>query len=219
MSSTHEFKQEYTSMAANAIVYESRNRETGTLCQTIDTRHADAAKLGLPKRPKGNETDRYAARCVEHKSVVFFAEHYPAGRAIAHTSEWCAGCKAMIDKGAEKFKDGSKGAAPRTRPVPTATRPASSSRAAASQPSTRAASSTKTTAPAKSNGKVTSDKKENTQRNRKAAEQRKPSEVTTRSPENAGNIADAVKAAQAAKASTEPTEATAPAQTPEPVNA
>lgn len=80
-------------MSRNAIVYQSRNRITGTMCQTIDTRHADS------DIPFDAKKGRYAARCVEHNKVVHFTEHYPAGRAIAHVDEWCAKCQRMIASG------------------------------------------------------------------------------------------------------------------------
>lgn len=79
-------------MSKNYIVYQSRNRETGTLCQTLDTKHADSDL-------KFDASLRYAARCVEHNKVVRFKEHYFAGRAIAHVSEWCKRCQNMIAKG------------------------------------------------------------------------------------------------------------------------
>lgn len=80
-------------MAKNFIIYQSRNRLTGTLTQTLDLRHKDNDGVKAPKN------QRYAARCVEHKKVVFFDEHYFAGRAIAHVNEWCPKCKAMQAKG------------------------------------------------------------------------------------------------------------------------
>ena len=83
-------------MAKNAIVYQSRNRLTGTLTQTIDTKHKDSEKETGLKFISGK---RYAARCVEHKAVIRFDEHYPAGRAIAHVDEWCKRCIAMVAKG------------------------------------------------------------------------------------------------------------------------
>ena len=78
-------------MSRNFVVYESRNRMTGTLMQMLDTKHADA-----PKESRNGA--RYIALCVEHKFVVRFAEHYPAGRAIAHPDEWCKECKVMMAK-------------------------------------------------------------------------------------------------------------------------
>lgn len=80
-------------MARNAIVYQSRNRLTGTLTQTIDTMHKDSPL------PYNARKGRYAARCVEHNATVFFTEHYPAGRAIAHVDEWCKRCITMIAAG------------------------------------------------------------------------------------------------------------------------
>lgn len=79
-------------MSRNFIVYQSRNRFTGTLMQTLDTKHADST---IPF----SKDKRYRALCVEHKTQVAFAEHYPAGRAIAHPDEWCKKCQAMIAKG------------------------------------------------------------------------------------------------------------------------
>lgn len=78
-------------MSRNFVVYESRNRMTGTLTQMLDSKHADC-----PKDARNGA--RYIALCVEHKTIVRFAEHYPAGRAIAHVDEWCKECKAMIAK-------------------------------------------------------------------------------------------------------------------------
>jgi hypothetical protein len=85
-------RKENRNMSRNFVVYESRNRLTGTLTQMLDTKHADAAKLKLP------DGARYIALCVEHKTAVRFAEHYPAGRAIAHVDEWCKDCQSMIAK-------------------------------------------------------------------------------------------------------------------------
>lgn len=79
-------------MARNYIVYQSRNRITGTLCQTLDTKHADSDLPFIAEK-------RYAARCVEHNKVVRFKEHYFAGRAIAHVDEWCPRCKTLKAKG------------------------------------------------------------------------------------------------------------------------
>lgn len=164
-------------MAQNAIVYESRNRLTGTLMRTIDTRHQDAAKLNPPlgKRPKGQEAFRYAAQCVDHKVTVFFQEHYPAGRAIAHSGDsksadgtggWCAKCVEMV-------KLGKKVERPKTDAKPVTP-----------------AATTKT-----STTKRTSDKKANRQAQRKAAEAQKPSEVTTRQPETLQGVSEAVEEA------------------------
>jgi hypothetical protein len=83
-------------MSRNAIVYQSRNRFTGTLTQTIDTKHPDCETLTGLKFIKGK---RYAFRCVEHKTVGRTDEHYVAGRAIAHVDEWCKRCQQMIAKG------------------------------------------------------------------------------------------------------------------------
>jgi hypothetical protein len=80
-------------MSRNFIVYQSRNRATGTLCQTLDTKHVKSDIAFDAKR------GRYAARCVEHNKTVFFAEHYPAGRAIAHPAEWCKKCEKLFDAG------------------------------------------------------------------------------------------------------------------------
>lgn len=92
-------------MAKNFIIYESRNRLTRTLMRTLDLRHADCPPQVVEKA-KGK---RYAAQCVDHNVVVFFDEHYPAGRAIAHSGEkrengdmtqgWCAKCVTMVEKG------------------------------------------------------------------------------------------------------------------------
>lgn len=81
-----------TIVSKNFVVYQSRNRMTGTLCQTLDTKHAAST---LPF----NEKKRYAARCVEHGKTVLFAEHYDAGRAIAHVDEWCPRCRKLIAQG------------------------------------------------------------------------------------------------------------------------
>lgn len=87
-------------MSKNATVYTSRARSTGALCETIDTRHPEASKVDLfRKRTKAEEGMRYAARCVDHKQVVFFQEHYPAGRAIAWPQEWCSKCKTLFEAG------------------------------------------------------------------------------------------------------------------------
>ena len=88
MNAQREFK-----VSRNFVVYASRNRLTGTLTRTLDTRHPDSdVKFNVKK-------GRYIAECVEHKTRVFFAEHYHAGRAIAHVDEWCNKCKAMIAAG------------------------------------------------------------------------------------------------------------------------
>jgi hypothetical protein len=94
-------------MARNFTIYDSRNRMTGTRCVTLDLRHADATPA-VVSAAKGK---RYAAMCVEHKSTIFFDEHYPAGRAIAHVDEWCKQCQAMIAKG-EKLAKSPTSAAP-----------------------------------------------------------------------------------------------------------
>jgi len=80
-------------LSRNFVVYESRNRLTGTLTQTLDTRHPDSTIKFDAKK------GRYVARCVEHNKNVFFQEHYHAGRAIAHVDEWCTKCIAMIAAG------------------------------------------------------------------------------------------------------------------------
>jgi hypothetical protein len=59
--------------------------------QTLDTKHKDS-DLDM----KGG---RYVAKCVEHNVIVRFAEHYPAGRAIAHPDEWCKKCQLLIKAG------------------------------------------------------------------------------------------------------------------------
>jgi hypothetical protein len=93
-------------MAKNFIIYESRNRLTRTKMQTLDLRHA-ACPPQVKDKAKGK---RYAAICVDHSVAVFFDEHYPAGRAIAHSGEakrtpddkengWCPKCVAMVEKG------------------------------------------------------------------------------------------------------------------------
>lgn len=127
-------------MSRNAIVYESRNRLTGTLMRTVDTKHPGALELALPKRPKGQETFRYAALCVEHKKVVFFAEHYPAGRAIAHPDEWCEKCIAMIAAN-KKLPTTRNGQAAVTPPVvlPVAAKPAVATKRTSSRQGNRAA--------------------------------------------------------------------------------
>lgn len=79
-------------MSRNFIVYQSRNRLTGTLTRTLDTKHADCPS---EIREAG---ERYIALCVEHKSIKRFASHYDAGRAIAHVDEWCKKCINMIAK-------------------------------------------------------------------------------------------------------------------------
>lgn len=58
----------------------------------LDTKHKDST---IPFKPQ----TRYVALCVEHKAKIAFAEHYPAGRAIAHVDEWCKRCQAMIKDG------------------------------------------------------------------------------------------------------------------------
>lgn len=152
-------------MARNAIVYESRNRLTGTLMRTIDSRHPDAAKLNppLPKRTKAQEGHRYAAQCVDHKVTVFFQEHYPAGRAIAHSADavkdeagtqgWCPKCVAMAKEGKKVTK--AKVEAPAATKAPVA----------------------------KSNGKRTSNKTANRQASRRAAAAAAPGPVVTRTAE------------------------------------
>lgn len=79
-------------MSKNFVVYQSRNRLTGTLCRTLNTKHAASTIAFKPKT-------RYVAECVEHKTRVSFSEHYAAGRAIAHVNEWCKKCQAMIKDG------------------------------------------------------------------------------------------------------------------------
>lgn len=149
-------------MSRNAVVYESRNRLTGTLMRMIDLKHAGAAKEmeGFPKASKADATKRYVAVCVEHKTVARFDEHYPAGRAIAHPDEWCSKCQTMIKDGKPKIK---APAAAGTTPVAKA--PAKTAKA-------------KTPGKAKtSSGARTSDKRENLARNRAHDEQTKPGPV------------------------------------------
>lgn len=94
-------------MAKNFIIYQSRNRQTGTLMQTLDLRHADCPPVVAKQAQKEMPGARYAARCVEHGSIQLFEEHYPAGRAIAHPADakrnaedrengWCPGCVAHM---------------------------------------------------------------------------------------------------------------------------
>jgi hypothetical protein len=149
-------------MSRNAIVYSSRARTTGALCETIDTRHPEASKLGLPKRPKGQETFRYAARCLDHKSAAFFAEHYPAGRAIAWPQEWCQKCKELFAKGSRIPKPG-------TEPVKAPAKAKVTAKAPA-----------KTPAKVSANGKRTSDKAANIAAEKVANEQRKPGPVVVK---------------------------------------
>lgn len=78
-------------MSRNFTVYQSRNRETGTLTRMHDTKHKDSPKF-LADGP------RYIALCVEHKVMKRFDSHYEAGRAIAHVTEWCKPCVAMVKK-------------------------------------------------------------------------------------------------------------------------
>jgi hypothetical protein len=78
-------------MSRNYVVYQSRNRLTGTLTQTLDTKHKDSTL--------SSDGGRYVAKCVEHDVLIRFDEHYPAGRAIAHVDEWCKECKKMLAKG------------------------------------------------------------------------------------------------------------------------
>lgn len=165
-------------MARNAIVYESRNRLTGTLMRTIDTRHPDVAKLNppLPKRTKAQEGKRYAAMCVEHKTTVFFDEHYPAGRAIAHSGDqvkdeagtqgWCPKCVLMVKENKPKIT------APKAASTPSAVK------APAKTPA------------AKSNGKRTSNKTANRQASRRAAVAAAPGPVVTRTAEPAEQPAE-----------------------------
>lgn len=151
-------------MARNAVIYQSRSRVTGTLMRTIDTRHPDALKLEPPlgKRPKGEETFRFAAMCVDHKVTKYFQEHYPAGRAIAHSHEvkveqssdgWCPKCVEMFQTG-KKWSDG---------------------KAVAINKTTAAKS---TPAPAKA--PASTKKAQNDAKRKKASAQRKPSEVVTK---------------------------------------
>jgi hypothetical protein len=158
-------------MSRNATVYSSRARSTGALCETIDTKHAEASKVDLfRKRTKAEEGLRYAARCVDHKQVTFFDEHYPAGRAIAWPQEWCTKCKVLFEKGDRITKSGSTNA-------------------------TVAPKATNGKAPVKATSKAQANKA--TQK--KAAASRKPSEVKVLVPavesEGDGSIQDAVRAA------------------------
>jgi len=141
-------------MARNAIMYSSRARSTGALCQTIDTRHADAAKLDLfRKRTKDEATLRYAAICVDHKSVAFFQENYPAGRAIAWPQEWCKKCQTMFESG---------------------------KRIETKRATSKPAAAPLATTPVKTNGKRTSNKKANARAKRVHSAQTKPSPVVTK---------------------------------------
>jgi hypothetical protein len=146
-------KKENCIMARNFTIYDSRNRQTGTRCVTLDLRHADAT----PAVVKAAGGKRYAAMCVEHKSTVFFDEHYPAGRAIAHVDEWCKPCQVMISKG-EKI----------------AKAPAVSAPVVAAPAAIESAPS----------GKRTSNAKSNVATQRKAAASRKPSEVKATTPKS-----------------------------------
>lgn len=89
-------------MAKNFVIYESRNRLTGTLMRTLDLRHNECPPQVKKAAEKEMPGARYAAMCVEHAATTLFEEHYPAGRAIAHPDEWCAGCQAHLK--AEKPK-------------------------------------------------------------------------------------------------------------------
>jgi hypothetical protein len=79
-------------MSRRPILYQSRNRLTGTLTQTINTQHPRAlAETGLDR-----SGGLYAVRCVEHGVIARFDRCRPAGRAIAHVDEWCGECRAML---------------------------------------------------------------------------------------------------------------------------
>ena len=176
-------------MSRNAIVYASRARTTGALAITIDTRHpdvkdgklpfkgvmvdgkfpefADLRTIELRKRTKAEEQMRYAAYDVDHKVTAYFADHYPAGRAIAWPQEWCKKCEALFEKGTNIRPTKAKAA------TPTPITAAKSAKAPA-----------KAKAPEKAPGnKRTSSKAENDAKRRQAAEVAKPSEVVTRTPE------------------------------------
>ena len=176
-------------MSRNAIVYASRARSTGALAITIDTRHpevkdgklpfkgpmvdgkfpefADLKTIELRKRTKAEEQMRYAAYDVDHKVTAYFADHYPAGRAIAWPQEWCTKCKALFEKGSNIRP--TKAAAAKAPAKPVAKAPV------------------KAKTPEKANGnKRTSSKAENDAKRRQAAEATKPSEVVTRAPVNVG---------------------------------
>jgi hypothetical protein len=106
-------------MAKNFVIYESRNRLTGTLMRTLDLKHADCP----PEIQTAAKGKRYAATCVDHNKIVFFDEHYPAGRAIAHSGEakrtpddkengWCPRCVTMVGKGDKVARPAKVEAAP-----------------------------------------------------------------------------------------------------------
>lgn len=160
-------------MSRNAIVYASRSRMTGALALTIDTRHPDVKDGKLPfkgpmvdgkfpdkslkeivlrKRTKAEEQMRYAAYDVDHNVTAYFAEHYPAGRAIAHTEEFCTKCKALAEKGERIAKPSTT----RT-PAPVASKPSSNG----------------------NGSKRTSSRSDNNARRRQANAQHKPSTVTS----------------------------------------
>lgn len=86
-------RQRETKLSRNFVVYASRNRLTGTLTRTLDTRHKDSDVAYNAKK------GRYIAECVEHKTRVYFDSNYHAGRAIAHVDEWCKKCVAMAAAG------------------------------------------------------------------------------------------------------------------------
>ena len=172
-------------VARNFIVYQSRNRLTGTLTQTLDTRHAES---DIPFNVKKG---RYAARCVEHKTTVFFQEHYHAGRAIAHVDEWCKKCQGMIAKGTKVNTTRTM----RTRHEPGATvqddlRMAPNNNAhgkrwregAARRDVSKETERKEDQTAIHPLGKRTSSRKDNTQRQRRASTSRKAGEVVVTRP-------------------------------------
>lgn len=177
-------------MSKNFIVYQSRNRQTGTAMHMYDMRHVDAAPVKAALAKGGTVIDkRYVAMCLDHKQVIQFDEHYPAGQAIAWPAgdasrpetlkPWCTDCTAMFAKGEKVAKDGAvaKPAAV-TAPEPPQ-------------------------APAPTNGKRTSTKKENTQRNRAARATQEPGPVVAKTPEPVPSV-EPVPAAVPAKRGRKP---------------
>lgn len=157
-------------MSRNFIVYQSRNRQTGTQMYMYDMRHADAApvKAGLEKAGKKAVTKRYIAFCQDHAQFIEFDEHYFAGQAIAWPAgdpnraetlkPWCTVCTAMYKEGKKVAKDGAPKAATPQAPV------------------------AKAPEPAPSNGKRTSSKSDNATATRKANAQKAPGPVVTKEP-------------------------------------
>lgn len=175
-------------MSRNFVVYASRNRLTGTLTRTLDTMHRDSDTQYNVKK------GRYIAECVEHKTRVYFAEHYHAGRAIAHVDEWCKKCIVMIAAGKKVVNKRDMSAPPnetkqdaRMRVNNNAAdkrwRNGNTRRNAATETQRKADTTIDDGADANGgmivNGKRASSKRDNVTRKRNANAARKPSEVVT----------------------------------------